>query len=743
MRSGTWPDMPVRSTTTRALVNGLPVDLDAVSLTAEMSSDLPIVGGAALAVTDGSISWPQQALVSTVAPQPFLPAAFPPAIGTPLVIEVGDGMGQWFRQVTGRTDSNAGSITSGLVTTRVVDQVDKLSAPVWHNALLDRMPDPDAEVYSYPGLTGTYVFDLCARTAGFYATPKAGGNVRLSVPFMGSGWPEVGKLTKCSRQSTGGLPGWRVTGWGLAPVDVDAEWELNASGSYQPVLTVCLTPQPAGSGTITAYLVDGNDYGCFLAHDEVGDRLRVGVAGGGFATALGNVPRNGNGRAALKASISGTTITLVLRLADGTETTYASTNAAYSGWWPNRCQLRGLGSMGGLVVEQAPASPWAAMASPVTAQVRVGAIHTLWAMPSLRGETALSLITNQAQAECASTWINADGVLIWAGRGVLEAAAPVVTKTTALTVDDLPWSVDLRSVYAQLSLKRSHPARSSHTSAVVLLYQGEVETLVRFQVSEKWVESPAGVDWVVTDKTFQDIMEPVDTFAKALVGSKTGAVLGPKNAEATVGLNFAVSVEADWIGENKALITTTALDWTTVDAGNGVHPEWANYIATTKVSEFDNMPKALQSTGLPILRGKGRIDWADVTDTFPTGADELAAVFNHDHDCSWYLQNATRRSELQVWLCAALSAPRPEFTVSIDADPRIELGDKVTIEDPSRTGLTLDVVVTGIAQSYGSDAPSMTLSGRITRAVQTWSPTDPAPAWPAFIAKWTTQVGGA
>lgn len=730
MRPGSWPDTPVRSVAARAIVGGIPVDIDSVSLTAEMSSDLPLVGGGQLAVTDGSVDWPQQALAAVKAPQPFMPASFPPAIGTPLNIEVGDGMGQWFRLVTGRIDSNSGSLTSGVVQSRLVDNVDRLSVPIWHDALINKQPHPHEDRYRQIGLTGTFISDFCARAAGFHATPPVNpaNSTLLSVPFMGSAWPEVGVVESCERISDPVLaPAWIKTAYGLAPSDVDAVYTATGgSGSSAPVLTACLGPQPAGSVQIKCYLLNSDGWGVSLAHSEVSDNVRVGVKTPAGDITLGLLPRNGNMRAAVKVTISGSTATLVLRLADGTEATYTNTDAVFTGWVFSQCQLIGAGCMGGLMVEGNPASPWATMAAPATAIFRVGPTPFLFAMPALKGQTALSLLTEQAAAECASVWIDAYGVLRWVGRGLLEADPPVVTKSTALTVDDIPWSIDLRSVYSRVTLPHSAPAIWFSSEYTIRLYQAEVTSMYLGQILEQWYEAPEGTDWIVPDKVFQN-SSSLETYAQLARGSRFGGVVEDDSSE-TAGGSGAIATSSTW-SSNKVLWRQ---ECTALDAGK----VWVN-----KIADKPTMPRSMRGTGLPLIRGKALVTWSELSETFSTGANAATSVANYDHACAWHVQNDIRRTELKDFLCAALANPRPEFSVSIDPDPRLELGDKVTIQDPYRTGLTLDIVVTGISQSYGADVPSMTLSGRLTRVEQTWTLANPVAAWQTFLANWATTVG--
>lgn len=729
MRAGTWNDTAVRTVAARAILDGTEHDLDGVTLTSEMSTDLPVVGGAAVAVTDGTVAWPQDSVVAVTTPHPFVrgTSGWPPPVGTKVLVEVGDGVGQWWQQVNGYVDSTTGDIGSPTVDSRVIDRVDALSVPINHDALLASMPpESDVGLYRRVGLTGTYVTDLCARAAGFCATPPRTPTTRLSVPCMGSLWPEVGTSARADRWTiTGSAPRWLPTSWGLAAWDVNAEWDL-VSETAEPEMTVCMPAQPDGAA-MTAAVVNEAGVGVFIQAVASDDTVRVGVRTPS-QTVLATLPRLGVERAAVVVAMTAGQCTATLRLADGRSQTVTSSNAAFtSGWAATKAYLQGDGAMGGLLVEHSP-GPWVSLNTPATAQVDVSAIQFLDAMPALRGEKALTLLTEQARGECASVWIDSTGRLRWVGRGILELGPVVATKTTDLTVDNLAWADNLEHVREQVVIKRRLPAISRHARDSILLWQGSAQKITSGQEVEEWLDPGADVDWIMPDLGFVRIS--VDGVDPTLpYGSKTGAVFAdddpdtPEVLTSTSGYNFSVETFA---GTIKVLQSAD-----TLPSGKT--------LVTKLPDDAVNIPRHWRGESLPLFRGKGKVQWAERSDTYATGT--AAAVASYEHDCGWWVQNDIRADELRLFLVDALKEPTPEITgVDIDPDPRLELGDKIALLDPSRTGLSLDLVITGIRQSWSGGVPTMTLSGRVTRVEQATTVIDPASSWDALIAGWEANT---
>lgn len=730
MRSGTWPDTAVRTTQARAFLSGAERDLTSVSLTSEMTADFALSGGAGNPTTDGSVTWPQGSAVAVSVPQPFERAgvAWPPVTGSPLIVEVGDGTGQWWQQVTGFVDSSSGSLDNPQITSTLIDYIDRLSAVVWHDPLINPMPPTlTGGPWRRIGLTGAYVTNLVARAAGFNATPPVTSATLLSVSCMGSMWPEVGLCVAAAKYQDLEHPvsAWQDTDYGVAAIEPEATYTFAQTAGV--TLTACLVPQPDGA-IMGLEVGDGSGRGFGLRHNSA-DRVSVNLFTEAGGAEIVGLPRNGATRATVKATrdAGSKTLGVILTLSDGRTVSGSSFSEdldvplLFS-------RLRAFGADGaavGAFLVETYFVPLSSLSAPVTARFRFIPLRpqALDAMPALKNRQALGLLTEQAQAQGSSFWIDSRGVLQWADHGILEAAPVKAVKSTDLTVDDFSWTDNLKSVRQQVVVKTRVPAVSRSKSDTVLLWQGQAHELQSDQVIEEWIEPATDVDWVQPDYGFTRI--GFDSVTPSLgFGSKSGAsyVDDNPNTPDTVTNTGLYNFSIIRTPNSARVVHSTE----TLPAGKTLVTQISNDVV--------NLPRNWRGMNLPLLRGKGRIQWSDDTTTYPTGG---SGVGTYEHDAGWWVQTPTRLNSLRDWLLSLTTDPIPTVTsVVIDPDPRLEIGDKVTIRDDARTGIEFDLVLTQISQSWGGDRPTMSLAGRVTRITRISTITDPVSPWATFVTKW-------
>lgn len=734
MRPGSWPDTPVRTTTARAFLNGVERDVETVSLTSEMTADFALSGGGQDPVTDGTVRWPQRSVAASTIPQPFRrdDAGWPPVTGSSLVVEVGDGAGQWWRQVTGLVDSSSGSLDDPQVESAVIDYVDRLSAPVRRNPLLEAMPPHIAgqHVYRRVGLTAPHITNLLARAAGFYATPRNRPETLLSVPCMGSMWVELGKCVLAGQYLDDSHPVlvWQRTDYGVAAVNPDASYEYDPTAAV--VLTVSLVDQPAGLGMAYAVSAGTDDLRGFVLRHTTDDLISVTLPASAGGAVITSLPRNGATRAAVQASASTTTgrLSVLLKLSDGRQVSTTSRHTDFDTPLEfSAARIVGAGAAGAMLIDPASVG-LAALTDPVTAVFRFSPnLAALQAMPALTGQTALSLLVEQATAQGSSFWIDSQGCFRWADRGILEADPVRAVKSTDLTVDGFAWTDNLASVRKELVLKRRVPAVSRSFHDNVPLWQSSAQELVEDQSVEEWLAPDTDTDWILPDTLFVRV---ADTPGASLsYGSKMGAAYVDDDPN-TPEQQTSSSVYEFAIETTRGTIKITQTVTGALPAGKR--------LATKIASDAINLPRSWRGSALPLLRGRGRVRWAEDSATYPTGGTGTGTL---EHDVSWWVQTQVRLDGVRDWLLAKITDPAPTVSsVEIDPDPRLELGDKVTIRDDARTGLEFDLVITRIAQSWGGDKPSMALAGRVTRVASTRTITDPVSAWEAFVTSWKANA---
>ena len=80
----------------------------------------------------------------------------------------------------------------------LVDHAGRLNRTWSHPALSFRQPSPlDGGRYLAPGIHPAYLTSMAVRKSGFLATPPMPATAMVSVPMLGSMWPERGTLEHC------------------------------------------------------------------------------------------------------------------------------------------------------------------------------------------------------------------------------------------------------------------------------------------------------------------------------------------------------------------------------------------------------------------------------------------------------------------------------------------------------------------------------------------------------------------
>ena len=117
--------------------------------------------------------------------------------------------------------------------------------------------------------------------------------------------------------------------------------------------------------------------------------------------------------------------------------------------------------------------------------------------------------------------------------------------------------------------------------------------------------------------------------------------------------------------------------------------------------------------GVPLVRAMGRATSSDQTTSSralgPVWAPEL------DHDTGWFVQDEGAAQDLANVLIAELMVQRPQIRgFKVLPDPRIQIGDKIQVEEQARTGLSVAGIVSDIEQPISPGSHEMTISLMVT-----------------------------
>lgn len=166
--------------------------------------------------------------------------------------------------------------------------------------------------------------------------------------------------------------------------------------------------------------------------------------------------------------------------------------------------------------------------------------------------------------------------------------------------------------------------------------------------------------------------------------------------------------------------TTQTLDlvgaraWRAIIAIQSLAPGCDRVITQSRSEDDAAIKKSYRSRGLPLLRCMGKGKWSDQEAspgiTGPSWATDLI------HDASWFIQSRSDALALADSIASQVSSPLPMLEgIPIRPDPRLQLGDKVRLDDPDITGLAITGVVCGVSQSVEAGEHTMTISLIVTQ----------------------------
>lgn len=725
----TWTARAVQRFDARATVDGVtrPASFD---VTSSIYEGHP-AGAAREPHTTAALEVAPDRAVTKLGTDPFSrPGSWPPRVGDKVVVEQGDGV-DWWQVASGTVSATQGAISTSTVRLESIDAVGDLDVHLIRPALLARMhPAGSSTQWRRPGLCSTWLVDYALRAAGFFATPSMAWECVMSAPMMGSAWPEKGILLDCSAKGNPSAgPATVVTPWGLAMAGITATYLLDASTAV-PEVTLNLVG--TGSGTMTVSIVDADGVGCFVGQDRSGskDDITYGIVTGG-GTATYRLPRSGSQRVAVRFKRSTlSSQTLTIRTDDGREVTRDLTSTGYpTGWAATRVVVEGSGAVGAVQVANDP-YPWSMLGHVPNAVIRIKSVDA-WSASRDVSRPVADLLADIADAECSAFWIDPEtGVFQWAGRGVLEAQTPGPQLTTLASLDDIGWSDDLQATAQTLYLTRQRPSISQRKWCGINVWEGQgAAGFDTVDTYSEGVNVPEDEDWVGLDTTVT-IAGADATRWTIRKGTVTAASQVDPSSEAEA---WSV-LEVAW---TLARTGSRSYEWT----ANINSASTTNEIAlkTPQGSLATNIPPYWRDRAMPIMRSYGLARWSDVTDDDPRYTGRKQGARRYDHDCSWYVQDADRLTELRDHLSRELGSWTPTLSdVPVAPDPTIRLGQRRSLVDPRWTGLVIDVIVLAIRRSGGRGVASQSLTCRVIGWSVSGAPADlPRPGFLQSQPGWT------
>lgn len=703
MQAGNLASSGVLAFTSRVLVNGVQRYATAWSDDRELNGDLPqqVVSASGVTQATGSISWALEKDVNERPMNPWNPAGWLPRRGDRVEIWVGDGVTEW-KQFHGVIDKTTGDLENGFEST-IIDDFDRLSASVSHQALLRVMP-PSAgggEPYRGIGLMAFYYVDYAMRQAGFHCTPNAEYNSALTVYGQGSIWPARGSLRTATSSST--HASFHPAPWGVALSDFTATYSLWGSHTdTEPVqVTMNVAPTHTGVGYVSVQYVTG--YIRLSVSGRVASLVRSGTTIGslniGSGTVVSLLVKNGTWTLRTNLGASATGSVTMPTGSPATAIVSADTNSRIAGMqvsFPSR------------TVDELVSTRFVPNSRLDTASFYLNGI--IDAAPTVENRTAQELLQEIGDATLSAMWIDETGVMQWVPSDVLRDRSASRTVTTLDDALSLDWEDGLLGTASKVTATGRKPGISKgRWKTIVLARGGGSESIKSGDELEIFLEPEGDTDWIQPSTSFLQVGGSGAIWGSAnnpeysLTGLYYSADGGTTEAS---GLNVTITTES--LGLQKVVVKYVAGNW----------PSDVEGVLSTSPTAATLWPKN-RDKELPKLVGAGKVEWTDQQVT-ATGAGGPGPELVHDAGPWGCRTDSTiMLDRYAAYIQSQTSSPLPVINgLGIVPDPRLQLGDVIDVKS-DLMGVTLRVLITGVSKSFDSDGLSMDLSVRVISATVT------------------------
>lgn len=688
MQAGSLVASDVQAYASRVLVNGIQRDVGSWNVDRELSGDLPaqVVAVSGVTQATGNISWASDKDLTEDGVNPWNRASgWIPARGDRVEIFVSDGVTEW-KQFHGVIDKTTGSVGEGFQST-IIDDWDRTSRTVSHRAMLRVMPPlawDGSEPYRSVGLHPIYYVDYALRHASFYTTPAREAQCSMHAPLQGSLWPHWGLL----RSGDSGFN--TVTPWGLGKHSFTATYSpsVTATMAEPTQLSMLVAPDHAGAVDFMC------DYG------TTDKQLRLSVTAQRIAVAFRD------GVEVCRLTLGAATIisllvkdqTMELRSSLGLSASGSMLAPSMSNMSAIRVNASSGASVGGLQVSHPQPGPQEHQSarfvpSAVLDTTSLYLTGVMDAGPNIEGRQVSELLDEINRATLSAMWIDETGVMRWAASDTLRERTPARTVTTLDDVLAMGWEDGLLGTASKVTVKGIRPGISRGRWRNMVIARGDGESMKSGDELEVFLEPGSDEDW---------IMPAFDTIE---VGG-SGNVWGPANnpAYSLVGLYYTAdggtttvsglscTITTQELGYQKLLVKYVAGDWPSDVEG---------ILATSPTNEI--LWPRNRNQNLPRLVGRGKIQWS-AQEVSATGAGGPGPELVHDAGPWACRADSTEMLDRYAsYLQSQTSTPKPTISdLGVVPDPRLQLGDVITIDSPSLMGVTMTALVVGVSSSFGA-----------------------------------------
>lgn len=702
------------------LVNGVQRKAESVDWDGELSSDLPdpVAGVSGVAARTGTIRWAPQQLVQDRPESPWQRrGGWPPAPGAEVRIWAGDQATSWLVFV-GRIDTTTG--TEDSLQSKIVDDHDRLSTLVSIPAAAELMPalyDP-----STPGTTwehvGTalepwHVAYRAMRAAGYgVAVPRIQAGTRLlEAELQGSLIATIGRLQVASQD--------KAIAWGPG-------YTYLAAGTirYHPATRV----SPGGlrlwlrwhgtASAVSAQFDDGTAIAIRCRRVSSTLEMTYTVRTGGYSGPIAyetthtfTVATGSPSWVEVYVRPNDTTARVVVPTANAggstpnsdIEQTLTVTQTYTAG-----AVLEDIRLTSGVIAAQAGSislNDWRAASSTVSESSVFawgkGLVETMPAFGNILDRQAANILKEVSQATLTAVWFDEHGVLNWAPTNVLHAQQPVRILTTAQDIFSLGWTESLLARRKQIRVDYREAAISLSRRYETLLYQpSNSRQIGAGETTEDFIGPNGDQVWFEPDMSLDNV-------------SLTGIVNFNLGRDSWYGGVFRSANDDTYIRDESMYTGIQEIEPDNRWLLRHVNPSTRD-VSMMAPPESTAVYAKWWSAPLPMIRGRGLVEFTDAHVVANTGAPSWTPSLTHPMDVYGKRADAIR---VRDFLAAALSTGIVTLTdIEVAYDPRLQLGDVVTVQSLQFFGFELDALIIGKSESQDATGAHMSLNLRVLRS---------------------------
>lgn len=702
--------MDLRELDTYAVVNGVPREIESVSLDAELTGDLPdqVVSAGGVSGRTGTIVWTAQddAVAGREVSPWHKPSGWPPSAGDRVQIYATDGVTSYPR-FTGVIDQTTGSVGTGYQS-RIIDLRDRLNESFTHKALLrHHTPHQEGWAYRSIGLNFWYFLVAALRQSRIYNVPEPTAEIALSMPLQGSVWAEAGTVTTAHAHSgTGNHAMFHVAPWGYASGGFRVAWLPRTSyTTSQPLqITMMVAPDHDGDARIDVFYGDTS-----VRLRAFRDRRVTAYVGDSSVVSLS------------PSAMSGTNIVTLLikngvwelRNDAGRGTTGQASIPGSAAMSNGEIVAEDGARIAGLQVSRPNTTAHEFAPTRFTPNMRFHPgflASTMDMSPRIENRNVADLVDEITKSTLTAAWWDETGILNLVSTERLWNAEPVQTVTSLDDITELSWEDSLLSVRSLVKVDWKNPSISKSRYRRKELFRGPGDSMESQDIYEVFATPDNDTEWFGVDRSPRLLDDTNWGVYNRKRGSFMGVYYMNDNDQELATSSRTTTITTENLGTAAIKITHRV-----GVLGTGVEANLGTSENSTAIRS------ALRGDNLPVIRGFGEGKWVDdVTESSTTGPSSAPTL---THDLGYwgqeYFDGDTVARRIGDFIAQQVTTPKPTIrSMSVTYDPRRQLGDTITIE-LGILGVRLRALIVGISESHQPGAYTQQLTVRIIFATST------------------------